>query len=80
MNQLAYPDEAARPAFAGERMLRRTEVCARLGIHPTTLWRMIAREDWPAPITLGASHLQRWPESVVDQAIERLRLSDETAA
>jgi len=63
-----------------ERLLRRPEVLARLGIGQSTLYDMMARGVFPRPVILG-SKLAAWPESAVTAWIDGRRTRDgKTAA
>ncbi len=46
------------------------EVCKRLKISPTTLWRWRKAGVFPEPIRLGGTNLIGWPSSQVDEWIE----------
>lgn len=47
-----------------ERLLRRHEVEVLTGLGRSTIYAMIARRTFPAPLRVGARAV-RWPESVV---------------
>ena len=54
---------------AAERILRRPEVLARLGIGQSTLYQWMAEGTFPRPVALG-SKLVGWRESEVTAWIE----------
>ena len=65
---------------AAERILRRPEVLARLGIGQSTLYQWMAEGTFPRPVALG-SKLVGWPESAVTGWIDARRTRDgKTAA
>lgn len=49
-----------------ETILRTKDVCQRLGISTTTLWRWKKRGDFPESKTIPGSSLQGWTESTVN--------------
>jgi prophage regulatory protein len=54
-----------------ERLLRKGQVCERLGISPVSLWRRVRDGKFPRPVVInrdkrGAVCLVAWPESEVD--------------
>ena len=55
-----------------ERILRRDDVLARVGVSRTTLWRMIKRGDSPPSLQnyLPGSSVLSWKESAVSAWIE----------
>ena len=58
-----------------ERILRRPEVLARLGIAQSTLYQWMAEGTFPRPVALGAK-LVGWPESAVSAWIDARRTRD----
>jgi predicted DNA-binding transcriptional regulator AlpA len=49
------------------RILRAKEVCDRLSISATTLWRWTQRKGvFPKPIAIPGSSVKGWHESTVD--------------
>jgi prophage regulatory protein len=46
-----------------DRIVRTTEVCQRLGVSQTTLWRWRREGVFPNPKTLKGTSLQGWLES-----------------
>ncbi|KAF0233430.1 MAG: hypothetical protein FD177_1700 [Desulfovibrionaceae bacterium] len=52
----------------GDRFLRAREVCARLGISKSTLYKYITEGRLPAPKKLG-SRTSVWPCSQIDAVI-----------
>lgn len=60
-----------RQAVAGkaERILRRREVLARVGISQSTLYAWMADGTFPRPVALGAK-MVGWKESEIDFWIE----------
>ena len=56
------------------RLLSQAEVCAKLGIDPSTLWSWYKSGHFPAPIVLGPGDgirtTIRWREDEVDAWIE----------
>jgi prophage regulatory protein len=58
------PADLAR-ANAGDRILRSREVCTRVGLSRTTLWRAVRRGDFPAPRQLTANAIG-WLASEID--------------
>ena len=60
---------------APDRMLRRPEVLARLGIGNSTLYTLMERGEFPRPRRIG-SRLVVWPESEVDAYIADLPVAD----
>ena len=65
----ATNDNAARP----DRLLRRSDVLALLGVSRQTLWRMMKHDDpaerFPRPVRVRGA--DRFPESAVADWIER---------
>ena len=55
-----------------EQYLSAREVRSRLGIAESTLYRLIARSEFPRPVKLGPRRVA-WPESEVDQWCEERR-------
>ncbi|WP_418930340.1 helix-turn-helix transcriptional regulator [Gilvimarinus xylanilyticus] len=54
-----------------EILLRRSDVCERLGVSSTTLWRFVRDGRFPEPIQLPGSKIQGWTERSVDQWIKK---------
>lgn len=50
-------------------ILRNPDVCRRLGISASTLWRYVGNGSFPSPIRLGPNRVG-WIESEVDAWIE----------
>lgn len=50
-----------------EQILRAPQVCERLGISITTLWRWRKENLFPAPKNLPGSSIKGWSESTVDK-------------
>ena len=59
------------PATGGARMVRVTEILARLGVSRTTLWRKIRRGEFPALVQLGPNSCGL-PEPELDQYLADL--------
>jgi prophage regulatory protein len=71
------PDGAATAALspstapvAGDRFLRAREVCARVGLSRTSIWRAVRRGEFPSPRRLSvnaiawlASEVEAWMAS-----------------
>lgn len=57
-----------------ERILRRREVEARVGLARSTIYEMVFRGDFPAPIKLGARAVG-WVEAEVAQWLEGRKAS-----
>lgn len=49
-----------------DRIVRATEICRRLSISPTTLWRWRRAGIFPNPKTIQGTSLQGWLESEFD--------------
>ena len=64
---------------ARNRIMRKPEVVARLGVSETTLWRMRRRGDFPQPFRISAG-LVGWCETDVDRWIESRRHAQTTRA
>ena len=47
-----------------DRMLSAREVCARVGLHRTTIWKKVRAGTFPPPIELCDNKIG-WPESSV---------------
>ena len=62
---MALPTAPARLS----RMLTLNEVCELLGVHRTTVYRMIERGDFP-PGVLVTRGARRWSSDVVEEWIE----------
>ena len=45
------------------------DLCALLGCHKYTIWRLIRGDTFPAPLHLG-KQLRRWQRSAVEQWLE----------
>jgi prophage regulatory protein len=58
-----------------DRIMRRAEVLARLGIGQSTLYQWMAEGTFPRPVALG-SKLVGWPESAVTGWIDGRRNRD----
>lgn len=58
-----------KPPGKPPRILRRWQVLERLGVSPTTLWRMQRRGDFPPFFQISAG-LVGWLEADVDHWIE----------
>ena len=48
-----------------ESLLKMRDVCSRTGLSRATIYRLLAREDFPKPVTLAVQCV-RWPASAVD--------------
>ncbi len=59
------------PSASGARMVRVTEILARLGVSRTTLWRKIRRGEFPALVQLGPNSCGL-PEPELDQYLADL--------
>lgn len=55
----------------GERLLRRPEVEMKVGLTRSTLYRMIDKGLFPAPVHIGG--VAAWPLSEVDEWIDDLK-------
>jgi len=64
MNLLTFP-----APVQSDRFLRAKEVCARLGISKSTLYKYIAEGRLPAPRKLG-SRTSVWPSSQIDAVMQ----------
>ena len=53
-----------------ERLLRRREVARMTGLSPSTIYAMIERGEFPAPIRVG-QRMSAWAESDVQAWIEQ---------
>lgn len=67
----------ADPALAAVQLLSAKQVGAALGLHPRTLWRMLARSEagggsFPRPVRLGARTI-RWRLSDISRYLDQLR-------
>lgn len=64
------------------RLIKKPEVLKKTALSNSTLYRLIAADDFPAPIPLGQRAVA-WDESAVDawidQRIERAQKSGEVA-
>src|SRR5262245_19116736 len=58
----------APPQDFGDRILRERKVCERLDLSHATIWRMIQRGDFPAPVRLGPQSVG-WIEREVNDWI-----------
>jgi len=56
------------PATNKQRILRMPEVCDRLGVSRTTVWRMSRQGKLPRPIKIGSS--SGWLEADIDKIID----------
>jgi prophage regulatory protein len=56
------------PGIAGERLLRKPEVLARVGLGTTSLYARIKEGRFPAPISLGGRAVA-WSSSSVESWI-----------
>lgn len=65
----AIPETQTPPI--GERLLRRPEVERKVGMTRSTLYRMIDKGLFPAPVHIGG--VAAWPLSEVDQWIDELK-------
>ena len=54
-----------------EKILRTQDVCDRLNISQTTLWRWRKAGEFPEPSRVQGSSLRGWPESLVDLWISK---------
>ena len=56
-----------------ERIIRVRDLCERLGISRTTLWRRVESGALPAPFKIGGPGTRAvgWLESEVDETIRR---------
>ena len=52
-----------------DRMLSAREVCTRVGLHRTTIWKKVRAGTFPPPIEL-CSNKSGWPESSVASWLE----------
>ena len=69
---LLYPDSSL--AVAPDRILRHTDVCARLGIGKSTLFAMVARNIFPEPFQIiPGGRAVGWLEADVVKWIESRR-------
>lgn len=50
------------PPEPSDRILSALEVCTRLGISRTTIWRLIRRRQFPTALRLSPGRVG-WPES-----------------
>ena len=55
--------------YMREIVLRTQEVCERLGISATTLWRWRKSGQFPEPNNISGSSLQGWSESTINKWI-----------
>lgn len=56
-----------------DKLLRLREVEEIVGMKKSTIYRMIASEQFPAPIKIGG--LSRWAESVIQEWIKSVKLA-----
>ena len=59
--------------MSSEEILRRDDVLSRVKVSRTTLWRMITRGEFPAPLNnypAPGSRVLGWKASVVDAWLE----------
>lgn len=63
------PETRADSARAEKRLIRLPEVCDRIGMCRTTLYRMISAQHFPAPRRLGLRAVA-WLESDIDAWID----------
>ncbi|WP_159953060.1 AlpA family transcriptional regulator [Rhizobium sp. 18065] len=59
-------------SFAGDSLLKITDVIARTSMGKTTIYRKIEQKAFPAPVALGPKSV-RWLKSEVDQWIASLK-------
>ena len=53
-----------------ERVIKKREVCEKVGVSETTLWRYIQNGKFPPPLTLPETRLQGWKLSTVNKWID----------
>lgn len=51
------------------RLIRLPEVRHRVGLHRATIYRLIKKGEFPAPVILGVNS-RAWPEHVVEEWIK----------
>jgi predicted DNA-binding transcriptional regulator AlpA len=54
-------------------LLDKRTVCAMLGVHSSTLWRMVKAGRWPKPIPVSVQ-VRRWSKQECEAALEALKL------
>ena len=62
-----------------EQYLSVREVRSRLGIAESTLYRLIARNEFPRPVKLGRRRVA-WPESEVEQWCQERRATRDASS
>jgi prophage regulatory protein len=62
---------AANSPDRPDRILRWRETCERIGVSRTTLWRMINRGAFPAPIPLSSPAAVGWIEREVEDWLKQ---------
>lgn len=62
---IAAPELDAQDSCVGEVLLRTKDVCLKLSISRTTLYRMVQDGRMPKPVYLGKGY-PRWPKSSID--------------
>ena len=45
--------------------------CRLIGVHPSTIYRLIKKREWPKPVHVGGS--SRWLRDEVETALEQMR-------
>lgn len=71
--QLIFNGPSSGSAYEGSippaRFIRKPEVCSRIGLGNTALYRMISKSLFPAPIHPHGGRTALWLESDVEQWI-----------
>jgi predicted DNA-binding transcriptional regulator AlpA len=72
MRRQARKHARVRPVV-DDPMVRPSGAMQMLGLSRTTLYRMVRRKEFPAPVALTAGGAIGWPSSVIRQWIEERR-------
>ena len=62
-----------------QQLLRIQDVCKRIGLRRSTIYRMLAEKRFPQPVQLG-ERARAWPASEVDQWVKNKILERDQAA
>ncbi len=54
-----------------ETLIRLEQLCRKLNVAPSTLWRWRKRGLFPEPVRIPGTSIQGWREKTVDELIEK---------